>query len=630
MSRYVLGLPTIALFFVLVQTAPGLAASCRWAPQQVTTDPNVHTSVVVSGDRLAWQGGVGANGQIFTWRAGEANPTQLTSDDYTHSQLQTSEDRVVWESDAGATERVFTWSPGTGTSLVGTCTGCSSLGISGNLVVWQANDDSDWNSNVHTWQYGDPAPTQLTTSGAYAPKIQDGRVVWTSSQSGGSTIWTWKAPDTAPSQVGTVSPSYDSLVSAGDRIAWSDHDAVGNPQIYAWASGDTTPTQLTSGVGSWQSPKVCQGTVVWCGVPKWLGPTQLFVWTPGSATSSQITTGLGVYGSPVVSSTRVFWYDDNPPVEGALETWSPGDAEPMRVTGASLNFGGGTQISGNRFAWIATDASGSPQQVFTSVPVLTTAILSLPSNYVNHDVTFTLAAIDLDKPAGITSWYTVGASAPVMYGGPVTVSSEGRIRVAYWSIDGSGSAEPTNTVVVRIDKTAPTLTMPTSQTYFAKSYSLYVNASDRLSGLSHTDLKLDGGAWLQSNPLTVKTPGPHTLYARAIDQAGNERDGSVKFSLIAPCSLSRPVLVGGARHSSPVAFSGTASPAHATKITVTIQRSAGSSWRAYKGAAATTNASGTWNTNVALAAGVYRLQASCKQTGQYQAAASKWTSITVK
>jgi hypothetical protein len=83
------------------------------------------------------------------------------------------------------------------------------------------------------------------------------------------------------------------------------------------------------------------------------------------------------------------------------------------------------------------------------------------------------------------------------------------------------------------------------------SATVTVTATDTESGVKTIEFVLDGGSWtVYSGPLTVGTPGPHTVRYRATDVAGNvSAVGSVSFTVVptgtdaCPNSDDRPTVV---------------------------------------------------------------------------------------
>lgn len=111
-----------------------------------------------------------------------------------------------------------------------------------------------------------------------------------------------------------------------------------------------------------------------------------------------------------------------------------------------------------------------------------------PEGWVNKDVTVTLTVSDSGSGVEGTS-YTVDDGAE-QHGTSVILTEEGTHTISYWSVDTKGNAEAPHTVIVKIDKTAPTLHLFLDQTaLWPPNHQMIpvkatVSANDSLSGNS--------------------------------------------------------------------------------------------------------------------------------------------------
>ena len=187
-----------------------------------------------------------------------------------------------------------------------------------------------------------------------------------------------------------------------------------------------------------------------------------------------------------------------------------------------------------------------------------------------------------DGPAGsgvAATNYTLDG-AQHAYSATFTISTEGVHPIGYWSVDASGNAEATKTATIRIDETEPSLSLDATSSYLGTA-TISATASDTLSGLGHVELKLDSGAWSASSQVSTSALGPHTVFARAFDLAGNERDVSAAFTVRVSRStttkLSGPSSVKAKKT---LALTGTVSPKGAPgTITITKTRLVGKVWK---------------------------------------------------
>ncbi|MCJ8012665.1 discoidin domain-containing protein [Paenibacillus sp. KQZ6P-2] len=110
-----------------------------------------------------------------------------------------------------------------------------------------------------------------------------------------------------------------------------------------------------------------------------------------------------------------------------------------------------------------------------------------PEGWVNEDVTILLDATD--SGTGVASTHYIVNDGTEQTGNSVVLSEEGIHTLVYWSVDKAGNVEERHTVTVKIDKTAPTLTIGLDKTSIwpANHNMVKVNAtldsSDTLSGI---------------------------------------------------------------------------------------------------------------------------------------------------
>lgn len=154
----------------------------------------------------------------------------------------------------------------------------------------------------------------------------------------------------------------------------------------------------------------------------------------------------------------------------------------------------------------------------------------------NTDVNVDLTAEDDTGGSGVASiTYSSSGAQPI---GSTTVSSpnvsfllsaEGQTTVTYFATDATGNVEAAKTLVVKIDKTSPTIsiTSPAASSYFISEV---VNAnyacSDALSGL----LSCAGTVALGS-PIDTATVGTKSFSVTATDNAGNIGTSTITYTV---------------------------------------------------------------------------------------------------
>jgi hypothetical protein len=153
-----------------------------------------------------------------------------------------------------------------------------------------------------------------------------------------------------------------------------------------------------------------------------------------------------------------------------------------------------------------------------------------------------LNASDATSGVALTEYRVDGGTWQV-YSGSFTVSGEGSHTVEYHSRDVAGNWEGDNSLTIQIDTvdpdTAPHLYGTAGNAGWWRS-AVYVAlaADDATSGLSETEIDVDGGGWAAYvAPVLVGGQGEHTADYRSTDVAGNvESTSSITFRVdsIAP------------------------------------------------------------------------------------------------
>jgi hypothetical protein len=159
------------------------------------------------------------------------------------------------------------------------------------------------------------------------------------------------------------------------------------------------------------------------------------------------------------------------------------------------------------------------------------------SSWYTAAVSVSLSAVDSGGSDVAFIRYTTDGSDPLLsspvYSAPFTASSTTTVKYRAW--DNAGNAEATKAQLIQIDAAAPqvTLTSPVNGATVSGVVRLEATASDTVSGVARVDFYVDnkllGTAtsapyrvnWNTNNKQVPR--GSHTIYAVAVDRAGNSR-----------------------------------------------------------------------------------------------------------
>lgn len=212
-----------------------------------------------------------------------------------------------------------------------------------------------------------------------------------------------------------------------------------------------------------------------------------------------------------------------------IDTSTVGTNIPFTVT--SSDVAGNTSSAAAQYTVVLGD---------TTPPTTTATPTPLPnaSNWNNTDVTVTLSASDNQGGAGVkqivysaTGAQQIGSTAVLGNSTQVTITAEGTTTLTYFATDNAGNVEsPPKMLTIRIDKTAPTITVTTPASNATYTLNQSVLASYAC---------LDGGSGVAActgtvptgSPIDTKTAGPKTFTVNATDNVGNAAAVSVPYTV---------------------------------------------------------------------------------------------------
>jgi hypothetical protein len=190
-----------------------------------------------------------------------------------------------------------------------------------------------------------------------------------------------------------------------------------------------------------------------------------------------------------------------------------------------------------------------------------------------------------------TLYYVDLTGAPeTTYTAPFVITNEGANVLVYRGVGSyNGMAYYGDSMRVYIDKTAPTLSLNSTDTYTGKA-EISALAGDGGSGLELTEMRMDGGPWTTGVSISTTVPGNHIVYARATDKAGNKQVEAAKFTItptvVPPTVYGTKLSISAAssvKHGKTYAIKSYISPNGATGTAKAVfQKKVGKVWKTYK------------------------------------------------
>jgi len=158
-------------------------------------------------------------------------------------------------------------------------------------------------------------------------------------------------------------------------------------------------------------------------------------------------------------------------------------------------------------------------------------------NWFTAPVTVTLAGSG--GTGNLNLEYRIGNGPWTAYTAPFTIKADGVTLVQARATDTAGKTSAVETVTIKMDATAPTLSISgiadKARLDVAAVRQALVNATDATSGVTERVVRLDGA--LVDSPTRIDAlslrSGSHTLSVTVTDEAGNQASSTIGFKVVA-------------------------------------------------------------------------------------------------
>jgi Repeat of unknown function (DUF5648)/Carboxypeptidase regulatory-like domain len=541
----------------LAAPAPASAAEA-FTVTQVTVDDSYDRYMVLSGDRIAWEGtgyfGVSSYGaddwEIFTWTPA-TDIFQVSWNQEDDWAAQVSGDRIVWygvEMDQYTDRHIMTWTPTTQPTAVSGQYPDAYPSVSGDRVAWDSRGGSDGGTDCEIFTWTPTGGTVQLSSNAFEehqPKVSGNRIVWY--RAGGSDggvdyeLFTWTPAG------GVVQLTRDDLNPgayevSGDRIIWTQaggSDSGQDLEVFTWTPTGGT-VQLTADNQDVSAPRISGDRIVWDMASD---ASRVYTWTPTGGVVV-ITPGSYYGAAPDVSGDRIVWggrIAGSPSLVWQVFTWTPtaGTTQVTSDTGSKEWL----KVSGDRIAWMGSPGldGGTDNEVFTAAltppqdltPPTTTLIASpdTPTFGGWYWASLEVTLRRKNNEAG-TTWYSYSSSGTPAstYSEPFT-PLEGDRTIYFWSRDAANNTETKKSWSYKLDTTAPTTPGGVSATAAAPGVAnvSWSASTDTASGIGRYVVYRDGQvcAYVSAPTTTYQASGltggrQYRFNIAATDGAGRE------------------------------------------------------------------------------------------------------------
>lgn len=219
------------------------------------------------------------------------------------------------------------------------------------------------------------------------------------------------------------------------------------------------------------------------------------------------------------------------------------------IDGAAYVEGTTIKVDGSKpsytVSFYSVDVAGNKEEVQTielkADVIAPTTTATAPTEWTNEDVVVKLQAQDAESGIAKT-FYSINGSAFVE-GNAFTVQKEGIHTIEFYSVDLAGNVEDLNTFIVKIDKTAPNVSLDVNKEYkLGNSVQLTYSTKDSLSGVVSEEMVVTSPSLkttVVANGESIKFDehGVYNVTVTVTDTAGNSTTITKQFTVYIPATV---------------------------------------------------------------------------------------------
>ncbi|BAY27535.1 hemolysin-type calcium-binding region [Calothrix sp. NIES-2100] len=333
-----------------------------------TTSKPTSPQLGISGNSIVWYdySSYTSSNEIFFYNGiSGGTPIELRNIGYSSDNInpQISGNNVVWQGYDGSDYEIFLYNSSSASKpikLTNNYNSDTSPQISGNNIVWHGYDGSDYEIFFYNSSSGGaPIPITNNNYADYTPQISGNNVVWYGYDGNDYEIFFYNASSGGvPIQLTNNNYDDTSPQISGDNVVWYVYD--GNDSEIFFYNNSSGIIQLTNNNYYDNSPQISGNNVVWYGYDG--NDYEIFLYNSSyGGVPIQLTNNNYDDYSPQISGNNVVWY-----------AYDGGDSEIFFYNGSSIfkitnndYSDSSPKISGNNIVWSRLPGNNANYEIYT-------------------------------------------------------------------------------------------------------------------------------------------------------------------------------------------------------------------------------------------------------------------------
>lgn len=401
----------LALLVAMATNVTPVSAAVSMPAFPVAADGLDNSSPAISGSKVVW---IGGGSHVYFKNLSGTGPAIPLPDDPAlqpvnapQSAPAISGNVVVWEENDGSDWNIYgydvsTLPAGKPFQIAAGAGDQRRPDVSGDTVVWEDNSSGNW--DVYRKDLGGQAqPVAAGDATQRKPAISGGKVVWQYQTSpGNADIYFKDLASGAPALRITADPEWQEAPDiSGNTVVWRDERIPGNLDIYAYDLAEKREFRVTDSPADQWAPAISGRVVVWADNRNPMG-SDIYGEDISTGEEFAVTTSSASQDSPAIDGETAVWEAQR---DGAdLGVYDIYGADLDTAPAAPAGLAATPSAGGIKLAWTA-----SPELDLAGYNVYRSSAADGEYTKLNPALLTTPSYMDPDAPKGVRSYYRVTA-----------------------------------------------------------------------------------------------------------------------------------------------------------------------------------------------------------------------------